>query len=146
MKGHSGGTMTLGKGAIQSLSTKQKLNTRSSTECELVAVDDGMTHVLWTKYFLEEQGYGVKSHILQQDNESAIKLEKNGRKSAGQRSRHIHIRYFFITDQIAQGTVEVRYCPTDEMQGDYMTKPLQGAKFHKFRRSIMNLPPPKSKK
>ena len=140
MKGHSGGTMSLGKGAIQSLSKKQKLNTRSSTECELVAVDDGMTQVLWTKYFLEAQGYKIKTHILQQDNESAIKLEKNGQKSAGQRSRHIHIRYFFITDQIAQGNVEVRYCPTDEMQGDYMTKPLQGAKFHKFRKQIMNLP------
>ncbi len=139
MKGQLGGIMTMGKGAIQSLSKKQKLNTRSSTECELVAVDDGMTQMLWTKYFLEAQGYKIKSHILQQDNESAIKLEKNGQKSAGQRSRHIHIRYFFITDQIAKGNVEVRYCPMDEMQGDYMTKPLQGSKFHLSRKQIMNL-------
>ena len=68
-----------------------------------------------------------------------MKLENNGAKSAGQRSRHIHIRYFFITDQIEKGNVEVRYCPTDELEADYMTKPLQGTKFHKFRKTIMNL-------
>ena len=139
MKSHSGGIMTLGKGAIQSMSKKQKLNTRSSTESELIAVDDGMSQVLWTKYFLEAQGYKIHNHIIHQDNESTIKLEKNGPKSIGKRSRHINIRYFFITDQIDKGNVEIRYCPTDEMEGDYMTKPLQGTKFHKFRKFIMNL-------
>ena len=139
MKSHSGAIMTLGKGAIQSMSKKQKLNTRSSTESELIAVDDGMSQVLWTKHFLEAQGYKINNHIIHQDNESAIKLERNGPKSIGKRSRHINIRYFFITDQIEKGNVEVRYCPTDDMEGDYMTKPLQGAKFHKFRKFIMNL-------
>ena len=139
MKSHTGATMTLGKGAIQSMSRKQRLNTRSSTEAELVAVDDGMGHVTWTKNFLEAQGYKIKNNIVRQDNESAMKLENNGAKSAGQRSRHIHIRYFFITDQIEKGNVEVRYCPTDELEAAYMTKPLQGTKFHKFRKTIMNL-------
>ena len=98
-----------------------------------------MAPVLWTKNFLEAQGYDIKARIILQDNESAIKLEKNGQKSVGQRSRHIKIRYFFITDQVEKGNVSVEYCPTDDMEGDYMTKPLQGAKFDKFRRSIMNL-------
>ena len=139
MKSHSGMTMSMGKGAIQSMSRKQKLNTRSSTEAELVAVDDGMAQIIWTKHFLEAQGYGIKKHILQQDNESAIKLENNGQKSVGQRSRHINIRYFFVTDQIQKGNVEIRYCPTDELEADYMSKPLQGTKFHKFRKTILNL-------
>ena len=138
-KSHSGMTMTMGKGAITSLSRKQKLNTRSSTEAELVAVDDCMSQVLWTKHFLEAQGYETKASLVLQDNESAIKLEKNGHKSVGQRSRHIEIRYFFITDQIQKGNVQVEYCPTDEIEGDFMTKPLQGHKFVGFRRSIMNL-------
>ena len=47
MKSHSGMSMTMGKGSITSLSRKQKLNTRSSTEAELVAVDDCMAQVLW---------------------------------------------------------------------------------------------------
>jgi len=31
----------------------------------------------------------------------------------------------------------VIYCPTDEMIGDFMTKPLQGKKFLNFREAIM---------
>ena len=41
----TGGTGSLRKGSIISTSTKQKLNTRSSTETELVAADDLMPHV-----------------------------------------------------------------------------------------------------
>ena len=137
-KSHSGMTMTMGKGAITSLLRKQKLNTRSSTEAELVAVEDCMAQVLWTKYFLEAQGYQTTAHIVLQDNESAIRLEKNGHKSMGQRSRHIDIRYFFITDQVKKGNVSIEYCPTDKMEGDYMSKALQGSKFKGFRETIMN--------
>ena len=54
-KSHTGGTMTFGHGAVQSLSRKQKLNARSSTEAELVGADDGATPTLWTKLFMEAQ-------------------------------------------------------------------------------------------
>ena len=138
-KSHTGAVMTMGKGAIQSLSRKQKLNTRSSTEAELVAADDTAGMILWTKLFLEDQGYGIQRNILYQDNKSAILLETNGRRSAGKRSRAINIRYFFLTDQVEKGNVTIEYCPTDEMWGDYMTKPLQGVKFKKFRDEILGL-------
>ena len=138
-KSHTGITMKMGKGAVYSASKKQKLNTRSSTEAELVAVDDAMAQVLWTKNFLGEQGYKSKATIILQDNESAIKLEKNGMKSVGPRSRHINIRYFFITDQYQKGNIDIKYCPTDDMESDYMSKPLQGAKMVQHRLTIMNL-------
>ena len=54
-RSQTGGTMTFGKGAVQSLSKKQKLNTRSSTEAELVGADDVATQILWTKHFMEAQ-------------------------------------------------------------------------------------------
>ena len=76
----------MGEGDVQSVSRKQKLNTRSSTESELVGVDDVATMVLWTKLFLEEQGQNIKQNIIYQDNKSAMLLEVNGRKSAGKRS------------------------------------------------------------
>ena len=103
-----------------------------------MAVDDRMAQVLWTKHFLEAQGYETKVQLILRDNESA-KLEKNEHKSVGQRSRHIKIRYFFITDQVEKGNVSVEYCSTDKIEGDYMTKPLQGSKFNGFRCSIMNI-------
>ena len=131
--------MSLGKGSIQSISTKQKVNTRSSTESELVSMDDIISKVLWTKLFLEAQGYGVKQNIVLRDNTSSMKLELNGKASSGKRTRHFNIKYFYVTDLIARKELTIEYCPTDAMTGDYMTKPLTGAKFRKFRGEIMNI-------
>ena len=55
-KSHTGYYMTLGSGAVISSSKKQKLNTRNSTEAELVATDDAAGPMLWTSRFLLEQG------------------------------------------------------------------------------------------
>ena len=139
MKSHTGGVLTMGKGAIQTMSSKQKLTTKSTTEAELVGADDILPQLLWTKYFLEKQGYKCNPKLYQ-DNKSAILLEKNGRESSGKRTRHIRLRYYFITDRIEKKDLQVKFCPTDDMIADYMTKPLQGMKFRKFRKLIMGMP------
>ena len=131
----------MGEGALTSVSRKQGMNTRSSTEAEVVAADEVVGPMLWTEQFLTEQGYGINENILYQDNQSAMLLETNGRKSAGKRSRHLNIRFFFVADQVAKRRIKVTYCPTDIMLGDYMTKPTHGKKFKQFRQRIMNLPP-----
>lgn len=141
MKSHTGAVMTLGRGAMYASSTRQKLNGRSSTEGELIGVSDVLPQVVWTRYFLEAQGYPVTESIIFQDNQSAILLEKNGKASSGKRTRHINIRYFFVTDRIANKEVKVEYCPTGDMIADYFTKPLQGTPFRKFRDDIMNIDP-----
>ena len=73
MKSHAGGMLSLGKGAVYAASTKQKLNTKSSTEAELVGVDDIMPQILWTRMCLEAQGFNVTDNIIYQDNKSALK-------------------------------------------------------------------------
>ena len=55
-KSHTGAMMMLVKGSIQSVSTKQKVSTRSSREAELISSDDVVLKVLWTKLFLTAQG------------------------------------------------------------------------------------------
>jgi len=100
------------------------LNTRDTCEAELVGADDISILMLWTKLFLEEFGYTVDKNILKQDNKVTFLLETNGRKSVGRRNRATNVRYFFLTDRIARGNVEVEYCCTDDMIGDFMTKPL----------------------
>ena len=74
------------------------------------------------------QGYPPDKNILYQDNQSAMLLEKNGKRSSSQRTRAINIRYFFITDQVEKGNLTIKYCPTNKMVADYFTKPLQGKK------------------
>jgi hypothetical protein len=139
MKSHTGAVLTLGKGAVNTISAKQKLNTRSSTEAELVAADDIVPQAIWTKWFLEEQGYASDTTVFQ-DNTSAMLLEKNGRESSSKRTRHINVRYYFIKDCIDKRYLDVKYCPTDDMLGDFPSKPLQGKKFMKHRKYLLNLP------
>lgn len=141
MRGHSGGGVTFGRGFPTVGSTKHKVNGRSSTECELLGVDDFMPMICWTRYFMEAQGYKIDDNILYQDNKSSILLEKNGKASSGRRTKHINIRYFFITDRVAQGEVSIVWCPTGDMIADYATKPLQGALFKRFRDLIMGVSP-----
>ena len=70
-----------------------------------------------------------------------MKLEQNGRLSWGEKSRHIHIRYFFIADVIKQESIKINHCRTDKIVTDYYTKPLQGTLFCNMRDVIMGLTP-----
>jgi hypothetical protein len=64
-------------------------------------------------------------------------LEKNGKMLSSKRTRHIEIRFFFVTDNVEKKHLRIEYCPTDDMVGDFFTKPLQGSKFTRFRASIL---------
>jgi hypothetical protein len=139
MKSHTGATMSLGEGTIQSFSIKQKINTRSSTEAELVALDDVISKIVWTKLFLQEQGVHNIKTVIMRDNQSSMKLENKGKLSSGKRNRHFNIKYFYITDLIEKKEVETRFCTTNNMTADYLTKPVTGGRFHQFRREILNV-------
>ena len=68
----------------------------------------------------------------------ATELEQNGKESSGKRTRHFNIKYFYCTDLIKRKEIVIKYCPTEYMIADYMTKPVVGNKFHLFRQAIMN--------
>ena len=88
---------------------------------------------------MEHQDFKVKVNLIYQDNTNTMKEQNNGKLSSGKRTRHFDIKLFYITDLISRNEVEVRYCPSDEILADYMTKPLVGTKFKLFRDLIMNL-------
>lgn len=139
-RGHTGGFFTLGRGAISSSSRKQRINTKSSTETELVAVDDKLGDILWMRYFLESQGYTIDENIIYQDNMSTLSLEKNGRVSGSSRTKHIRAKYFLVNDKYKAKEIDLQYCPTERMWADVLTKPLQGSKFREMRSILMNCP------
>lgn len=146
---HTRACLSLGIGAVFSLYCKQKLVTKSSIEAELVSDDDTMTFVMWAKYFFEAQAvdllehsklkYLGKQNIIEQDNTSVIQLERNGRRSSTRRTKHINIRYFYVTDKVKDGTVQVTYKPTSEMLSDYLTKSLTGSLFTKHQATLLVL-------
>jgi hypothetical protein len=147
MRSHTGAVLSMGQGALMSMSLKQKINTKSSTEAELVGVDDAMNFVEWIQLFVEQQIKSINEDsilnkigcetIIEQDNTSTIQLVKNGKQSSTKRTRHINIRYFYVTSKIKDGSMKVIYHPTKQMVSDYLTKPLQGSLFRTHRNSIM---------
>jgi len=98
-----------------------------------------MPLILWTRQFLEAQGYPVSDNVVYQDNKSAMLLENNGKISSGKKTRHLNIRYYFVTDRINNNELRIEYCPTEDMVADFFTKPLQGSLFRKLRAIIMNM-------
>ena len=80
-RSQTGGCLSFGRGMVHTKSSKQKLNTKSSTEAELVGLNDYIPHTLWMNNFLTAQGYKIKSSKVYQDNQSAIRMETNGRNS-----------------------------------------------------------------
>jgi hypothetical protein len=106
-----------------------------------VGVHDVMPQVEWTKLFLEAQGYTVHDTILYQDNKSAMLLEHNGRASSSKRTKHIHLRYFYVMDKVDSGAIHTEHCPTEDMLADYFRKPLQGSLFRRMRDRILNIDP-----
>ena len=132
------------------ISAKQKIDTKSSTEAELVGVDDAMTFVMWMKYFFESQVQSVDMNFplkplgsdvtIEQDNKSAIQLERNRWKSSSKRTKYINARYFYITDRLKAGDISrIIYKPTGDMESDYLTKALQGKTSRTHRKTLMGL-------
>jgi hypothetical protein len=78
MRGQSGGVLMTGNCAVLFKSCKQKVNTRSSTEAELIAVDDMLPMIHWTRNFSKEQGLDLDTEI-KEDNRSTMLLMKNGK-------------------------------------------------------------------
>ena len=127
----------MGYGTLHTKSSRQKLNTKSSTEAELVGVSEYLPYNLWMNNFFKSQGYDLSKNVIYQDNQSAIRMEKNGRNSCTGNSRHINIRFFFIKNRIDDKEVQIEYCPTYIMLADYYTKALQGKLFTQLRDAIM---------
>ena len=140
-RGQTGGCIQMGSGVLHSRSAKQKINTKSSCETELVGNSDYLPYAIWFMYFLNAQGYHVEKKILYQDNQSTIKLLKNGRKSAGKQSKHISARFFWMVDRIKREDLTVEFCPSGLMLGDFFTKSLQGSLFRKMRDVVMGSAP-----
>eukprot|EP00957_Ditylum_brightwellii_P132772 10124469-Ditylum_brightwellii.AAC.1 len=111
----------------------------SSTEAELVGIDNALKYTMWGLYFIQAQGFKIKNNILMQDNKLTILMANNGRFSCTKHTKHIKNRYFMIKDKIGQGEVIIQYCPTNDMWVNISTKALQGSLFYKMRACLVGI-------
>jgi len=128
--------MSFDQGMALSYSWKQKITTKSSTEAELVGVDNLLGYILWACYFMIEQGYDMNPSLLYQDNMSAILLESNGRACSSKWTEHINMKYFLIKDEVDWEKITIE----EQIWTDIDTMPKQGAVFWAFRGHVMGIP------
>ena len=83
------------------------MNTRSSTETELVSVDAYMPEVWWSLYFIPAKGYGLNYVEVHKDNFSAQMLDTNGKFSISRKTNHIKAKFFFIKDKVDSEEVKL---------------------------------------
>jgi hypothetical protein len=112
-RGHTGAGISFGQGVVISYSWKHNINTKSSTEAELVGVNDSLGYILWAWYFMQTQGYNMDALLLYQDKMSAILLKTNRKASSSKHTKHIKVTYFFIKDEVSQGEITIRGCNGD---------------------------------
>ena len=95
--------MNLGAGESMSMSKAHKLNTKRSTEAELVGVYNTLPDIIWGKYFIESQGHIIDHNVHLQDNKSTIHLITNGMMSSSKKTHHIKHRFFSLKRGLTGG-------------------------------------------
>jgi hypothetical protein len=99
----------------------------STTEAEYVSLSESTRDALWLKSMLPELGYEVSTPvIIHEDNQDWIALTKH--RSTDKRSKHIDIKYHHIRDHVERGSIQIKYCPTEQIAAEALTKPIPAPK------------------
>ncbi len=114
-KSTSGYFFQIGSCPVSWRSKKQSCVALSTAEAEYMALASAGQEAVWMRLLISELcASSVEELIDYEDNQSAIQIAKN--PQFHRRTKHIEIKYHFIR--------ELRYCPTEEMIADLLTKGL----------------------
>lgn len=135
-KGHGGLIIMLGSSPVFWKSWKLKLVTRSSTESELVALEEATTYALWMKNLLQQITNKVEENPITifQDNLSTMAIVANG--GTFSKSKHITARQMFIAQHVQAKDIQLKHCRSESMAADMLTKPLSGVQLDEACASI----------
>ena len=134
-KSTSGYVFQIGGGTVSWRSKKQTSVALSTAEAEYVALASTVQEALWLRHLLTDLNIESPGPtVIYEDNQSAIAMTRSPQFHG--RSKHISIKYHFIRDVVTGGAVEVKYCPTQEMIADMLTKGLPKNVFVKLRTMI----------
>ena len=120
-----GNVFLMAGGAISWMSKKQAIVASSTSEVEYVALSSATQEAVWLRRLLVDLRTAPKeSTVLMEDNQGAIAIA---------RTKHIDIRYHYVREALQEGTLDLCYCPTEEMVADLLTnKPLSRGPFEKL--------------
>lgn len=130
----SGVLLQFAGGPILFKSKKQSTVALSSAEAEYIALALAIQEVLWTRHLLSEMGSKNDAPVtIFVDNKSAISIATNNGYTP--RAKHIDLRFRFVRDHVAQGSVRLEHVPSALQLADFLTKALPTPQF----RNLINL-------
>ena len=119
------------------VSWRSKLQTcvsQSTLEAEYVAANETGRELVWARGIADELGYKQRSSTLFEDNQPCIATAKN--PVINDRVKHIDIKYHWIRDEVAAGSLTLTYCPTADMTADILTKALPRVPFSRLCKKL----------
>jgi hypothetical protein len=125
----------VGPNLISWSSKKQPTVSRSSTEAEYKALDNGAAKAKWVDSLLKELGVTKqRTSILWCDNLGATYLTANPVLHA--RTKHIEIDFHFVRERVAAGELDVRFISTNDQVADVFTKPATRLMLDRFKSNL----------
>ena len=112
------------------------MTSTSSWEAEYIASCTAAKEAVWLARLIADM-HGQPSPkciTISADNQGCIDSTKN--EASNQRNKHVDNQYHYVRDLVETGAVSFKYCPTDDMTGDTLTKPLDRIKFKKHKESM----------
>jgi hypothetical protein len=118
--------------AVVSWKTKLSAILTTSTEAELISAAHCAAEVAFLRKLAEELGFHqVSPTIIYEDNNGCIALGNSGHFKG--RSRHIDLRYMFLSDYIARGIVKFERVDSKNQIADIGTAPRPWPVFQRHR-------------
>ena len=134
-KSVTGYCVMMAGGPVSTKTTKQGNVTVSTTEAELVACSEACRESEWIWFLLEELGFRQTEPItVHCDNTAVVAIAKNPGNHNG--TKHIEIRHLYIRHLVDQGRANIKYCWTEDMIADILTKAISTRLFLKLRHML----------
>ena len=131
-KSSSGYISMLSGGAVSWKSRKQTCVALSTAEAEYVALANAAQEVIWMRQLMENlECKQSEPTVVYEDNQAAICIAQNPQHH--NKTKHIDIKYHFVREKVADSTIQLKYCPTNEMSADMLTKGITYEKFATLR-------------
>ncbi|XP_055527250.1 uncharacterized protein LOC129719859 [Wyeomyia smithii] len=130
-KSTSGFLLRIGNATVSWASRKQNCVSTSTMEAEYIALSEAAQEAVWLRRLLSELGE-MQDHVtlMYEDNRSCLDFVSLDRQN--KRRKHIDTKLYHAKDLCAKGVIELKYCSTDEMVADILTKPLGPKKMLQF--------------
>jgi hypothetical protein len=122
-------------GIVSWSSKKQPTVALSTVEAEYMAAANATREAIWLRTLLEDLGFQQTSAtVIHADNQGCISLTHG--PTAHSRTKHIDLRHHFIREKVANQEVTLKYCQTQRMLADILTKQLPREAFERFREAL----------